>query len=128
MGAPLTAHFNRNFGLQEIDGEWRRPLRFEPTTSSRRRIDCRRQIRPSAVRRQGESLADGTALFVRALEALEDGEANEALCELLAQALGVAGAARSGNEEPAETGRGDRGFRGTDGKAGRLEVEVAKQT
>jgi hypothetical protein len=24
-GAPLTAHFNRNFGAQEIDGELRRP-------------------------------------------------------------------------------------------------------
>jgi len=81
-----------------------------------------------AVRRQGESLADGTALFVRAPQALEDGKANEALCKLLAPALGVAGATRSGNEEPAETDRGDRGFRGTDGKAGRLEVEVAKQT
>ena len=28
--APLTAPFNRNFRLQEIDGKWRRPLRFEP--------------------------------------------------------------------------------------------------
>jgi hypothetical protein len=28
-GAPLTAHFNRNFRDQEIDGGWRRPLRFE---------------------------------------------------------------------------------------------------
>jgi hypothetical protein len=25
----LTAPFNRNFRNQEIDGEWRRPLRFE---------------------------------------------------------------------------------------------------
>jgi hypothetical protein len=26
----LTARFNRNFRIQEIDGEWRRPIRFEP--------------------------------------------------------------------------------------------------
>jgi hypothetical protein len=30
LRAPLTAPFNRNFRDQEIDGEWRRPLRFEP--------------------------------------------------------------------------------------------------
>jgi hypothetical protein len=96
--------------------------------SRRRRIDCRRQIRSSAVRRQGDSLADGTGLFVRAPEALEDGKANAALGKRLARALGVAGAARRRGEEPAQARRGDRGFQGTDGKAGRLEVEAAKQT
>jgi len=35
-GAPLTAHFNRNFGTQEIDGELRRPLRFEPAAGGAR--------------------------------------------------------------------------------------------
>ena len=33
-GAPLTAPFNRNFRLQEIDGEWLRPLRSEPAAGA----------------------------------------------------------------------------------------------
>jgi hypothetical protein len=30
FSAPLTARFNRNFRIQEIDGELRRQLWFEP--------------------------------------------------------------------------------------------------
>jgi hypothetical protein len=48
--APLTAHFNRNLRIQEIDGELRRPLRCEPAvggprpepTPARRRAGRRR--------------------------------------------------------------------------------------
>jgi hypothetical protein len=39
-GAPLTAHFNRNFRNQEIDGELRRPFPFEPAAGGRHRASA----------------------------------------------------------------------------------------
>jgi hypothetical protein len=42
-GAPLTARFNRNFRVQEIAGELRRPFRPTRTASSRRGAVARKK-------------------------------------------------------------------------------------
>jgi hypothetical protein len=49
--APLTAHSNRNFRLQEIDGELRRLLRFEPAAGG----DCGERAMRVSMPRYGAS-------------------------------------------------------------------------